>query len=191
MKLYTRTGDDGSTGLFDGSRVMKNDIRVAAYGDVDELNAQLGAAISLTTQMQAMGPIAEVVQRILQVQSELFSIGAELATPLDAKNRHKVPEVGEGHNSRLEKWIDDACANVPPLRSFILPGGDPFAAALHVCRTVCRRAERTVITLAETQKINAQVIIYLNRLSDLLFAWARQANHAAGVTETPWVPSKS
>lgn len=190
MKLYTRTGDDGNTGLFDGSRVAKDDLRVAAYGDVDELNAQLGVVAATAAQRKDVAAISLLLDRVLAVQSELFSLGAELATPATAKHRQKVPAVLPEHCSRLEQWIDDATEPAPELRAFILPGGDLLAAQLHVCRTVCRRAERAVVTLARKEEINTKVIIYLNRLSDLLFAWARFVNHAVGVMDVPWVNPK-
>jgi cob(I)alamin adenosyltransferase len=181
-RLYTKTGDDGTTGLFDGSRVSKHDLRVCAYGDVDELNSQIGAAIAL---MAESGPSwAKIRERLRSIQHELFVLGAELATP-DAAGV-SVPRVTEAMCRRLEGFIDEASAAAPALKVFVLPGGHKNAAQLHICRTVCRRAERGIVRLSAQTAINPQVVIYLNRLSDLLFAWAREANHIAGVGDVPW-----
>ena len=181
-KLYTKTGDDGTTGLFDGSRVSKHDLRVCAYGDVDELNSQIGAAIALMTESGAVW--VNMRERLASIQHELFVLGAELATP-DAGGG-SVPRVTEPMCRRLEGWIDEASAAVPALRVFVLPGGHRIAAQLHICRTVCRRAERGIVLLSGKTEISPQVVIYFNRLSDLLFAWAREANHIAGVGDVPW-----
>jgi cob(I)alamin adenosyltransferase len=186
MKLYTKQGDDGGTVLFDGTRVQKNDPRVAAYGDVDELNSQIGVAIATLQLARPAERWATLIQRMTQIQNELFTLGAELATPQDAPNRHKIPKIIADHSAQLEGWIDDAVAPVTPLREFVLPGGSLPASHLHVCRTVCRRAERGVVTLAQQGPINPEVVIYLNRLSDLFFAWSRLANHLEGVPDVPW-----
>lgn len=195
MKLYTKRGDGGFTSLFDGSEVRKDDARVTAYGTVDELNAFIGLAAAVAVQRAGAHSTAELAARLTTIQSELFNIGADLATPETAAHRDRVPQVADAEIARLEAWIDDATAAVTPLRSFILPGGDLLAAQLHVCRTVCRRAERLVVTLsaqsASAGAVNPKVVIYLNRLSDLLFAWARWANHAAGVGDVPWINPKS
>lgn len=190
MKLYTKRGDDGRTSLFDGSEVRKDHVRVAAYGSIDELNSFLGMAASAARDRTAFANDATLGERIGIIQSELFQLGADLATPEDAKRRDKVPAIGEAESKRLEGWIDEACAASTPLTSFVLPGGDLMAAHFHICRTVCRRAERCVVTLSETIAVNPQVIIYLNRLSDLFFAWARWANARAGVADVPWVNPK-
>lgn len=182
MKIYTRTGDSGETGLFDGTRVSKADARVAAYGDVDELNAWLGLARAAGA---PAGLDANLAAMLEQIQRDLFALGARLADP-----RHKIAErvtkatIGSAEVTRLEGWIDALDDELPPLRRFILAGGSPAGAALHVARTVCRRAERAVVGLAEGA--DGEVIVYLNRLSDLLFVMARAANHRAGVPEIEW-----
>src|SRR4029078_8846882 len=174
VKIYTRTGDSGDTGLFGGGRVAKDDQRVEAYGDVDELNAVLGMARAV----EVMPRIDEVPG---PVQRDLFAIGALLATPdRDKMAQHlEKARIDEERITQLEHLIDDAESELEPLRSFILPGGSPKAAALHVARTVCRRAERRVVTLQRTVEIPSLVVIYLNRLSDLLFTLARLAHHRA------------
>jgi cob(I)alamin adenosyltransferase len=180
MTLYTKRGDDGTTGLIGGSRVRKDDIRVAAYGDVDETNAAIGLAIAASDDDTA---------RILrQVQADLFALGTELATH---QGRSPQQAVSEAHVTRLEQWIDQAAAEVAPLKNFILPGGSEPASRLHAARTVCRRAERAVVALARAQTVGPPAIAYLNRLSDLLFALARRANHRAGVADVPWTATGS
>jgi cob(I)alamin adenosyltransferase len=179
MKIYTKTGDEGQTGLFGGPRVSKDDIRIEAYGTVDELNAALGWA-----RCQALPRAVE--ECLLRVQSELFSVGAELATPDPAK--HGTALIGEQHVRALEQAIDELDASLPPLKNFILPGGSPAASSLHVCRAICRRAERRVVTLAgqPTVVISAVIVVYLNRLGDYLFVAARAAGQYAGAAEIPW-----
>jgi cob(I)alamin adenosyltransferase len=183
MKLYTRQGDDGKTSLFDGSRVPKDDPRVAAYGDVDELNAILGWVAAL----QEAESLREAIRTL---QDEMFILGAELATPAKSTSDSHIPHVQVDAIIRLEGWIDEAVEQVPPLRQFILPGGSELAARLHLARTCCRRAERQVITLSHQEPLRSELIIYLNRLSDLLFAWARLANHHLGVPDRLWDPAK-
>lgn len=193
-KLYTRTGDDGTTSLFDGSRVAKDHIRVTAYGEVDELSATLGLAASALGALPTRPEWTMLRERIATIQSELFTLGADLATPPTANEakQKRVPHIGPVEIARLESWIDDAVAPVTPLTTFVLPGGGVAASHFHVCRTVCRRAERAVITLSHEAPINPNIVIYLNRVSDLCFAWARFANHAEGVADVPWVnPVKS
>jgi cob(I)alamin adenosyltransferase len=182
-RIYTRTGDDGETGLFGGGRVPKSDLRVSAYGEVDELNATLGWAC-------ARLPAAEEAlrQRLQQVQRDLFAIGAHLATPPDAASRKHLPSLPEDRPGEFEDWIDEAEGELEPLRAFILPGGVEGAAALHLARTVCRRAERAVVRLRGAAEVDRSVLVYLNRLSDLLFDLARLVNHRAGVADTPWHP---
>jgi cob(I)alamin adenosyltransferase len=181
MKIYTKTGDAGDTGLFGGGRVGKDHPRVEAYGDVDELNAVLGT-VRATEQMPRIDEI------IARVQRDLFSIGALLATP----NRDKMTEqlekarIDDARIVELEHAIDDCERELDPLRSFILPGGTPKAAALHVARTVCRRAERRVVALQREIDVPELVVRYLNRLSDLLFMLARVANRRAGAGEVTW-----
>jgi cob(I)alamin adenosyltransferase len=181
MKIYTKTGDTGTTGLFGGGRVPKDDIRVEAYGDVDELNAVIGMARSI----EMMPRIDEV---LVPIQRDLFAIGALLATPdRDKMAQHlEKARIDQGRIGELERAIDDGDAELEPLRSFILPGGTPKAAALHVARTVCRRAERHVVRLQREMELPPLAVIYLNRLSDLLFTLARVANRRAGAGEVTW-----
>ncbi len=188
MKLYTKQGDDGGTVLFDGTRVRKDHPRVETYGTVDELNAFLGVAAAGTAARRDEPGFDVLHERLLRIQGELFDIGAELATPIDSRNREKIVPLAAEASRRLENWIDEATAAPPPLRTFVLPGGEMLAAHLHVCRTVCRRAERAVVTLAQSESLNAELIVYLNRLSDLLFAWARLVNHLSGRDDIPWTP---
>ena len=179
MKIYTKTGDSGETSLFDKTRVSKADPRVDAYGEVDELNACLGAA-------RAARLDADLTAVLEQVQSELFAVGARLADPSSriAARVEKVT-VSNAEVEQLEAMIDRLEAQLPPLRRFILPGGSTAGALLHLARTVCRRAERRVVGLgAET--VDPVIVTYLNRLSDLLFVMARVANHRAGTTEVEW-----
>ena len=181
MKIYTKTGDAGDTGLFGGGRVPKNHPRVEAYGDVDELNAILGM-------VRAADPMPRVDEVLVPIQRDLFAIGALLATPdRDKMQRHlDKARVDDARIAELERAIDDGDAELEPLKSFIVPGGTPKAAALHVARTVCRRAERRVVELGADTEIPPVVIIYLNRLSDLLFTLARVANRRGGAGEVTW-----
>ena len=181
MRIYTRTGDEGATALFGGGRVGKDHPRVEAYGDVDELNAALGLARSI----EMMPRIDEV---LVPVQRDLFAIGALLATPDHDKMREQLEKarIDEDRIAELERAIDACEAELEPLRSFIIPGGTPKAAALHVARTVCRRAERRVVHLAADIELPALTVVYLNRLSDLLFMLARVANRRAGAGEVTW-----
>jgi cob(I)alamin adenosyltransferase len=179
VKIYTKTGDRGETSLFDGTRVAKTDPRVAAYGDVDELQATLGVCL-------ANDIYADLSSILVALQRDLFALGARLADP-----SHRIaPRVSkividEASVTRLEQWIDQLEATLPPLRHFILSGGTPAGAVLHFARAVCRRAERAVLALGH-DAVEPVVLVYLNRLSDLLFVMARAANHRAGVTETEW-----
>lgn len=181
MKIYTRTGDEGSTGLFGGERVSKDHPRVEAYGEVDELNAAIGLARAI----ELMPRIDEV---LVAVQRDLFSLGALLATPDAQKMREQLTKarIDEARIGQLERAIDDCETELTPLRAFILPGGTPKAAALHVARTVCRRAERHVVRLGQAVELPPLVGVYLNRLSDLLFVLARLANRRAGAGEVTW-----
>lgn len=186
MKIYTKTGDSGTTGLFAGPRVLKDNPRIAAYGSVDELNAILGMVLqSLSAQSQ---PLAHTVA---QIQSDLFSIGAELATPDPVKQNMCL--LAESRVGELELSMDEIEETLPPLKNFVLPGGCAASAALHWARTVCRRAERDVVHLAQQPGTAdcGRVIIYLNRLSDWLFVVARQQNALAGVPDQPWVRPSS
>lgn len=177
MKIYTKTGDAGETGLFGGTRVSKASLRVATYGEIDELNSVLG--------MARLHPIDDQRDELLAlIQSELFNVGAELASrPGKATG---VPLVGEAEVSLLEKAIDAAEEPLPALATFVLPGGSAGAAHLHLARTVCRRAERSLVELASSDTVRPELLHYVNRLSDLLFVLARLANHHAGVEDVPW-----
>jgi cob(I)alamin adenosyltransferase len=184
MRIYTRTGDQGETGLFGGQRAMKNHPRVMAYGEIDELNTLLGICV-------AGCPDEELKALLERLQADLFVVGADLATPQDEGDRvgsRVVQRVSEGMCAALEGLNDRYTEGVPALETFILPGGTPLAAQLHFARAVCRRAERAVITASGRETLNPEVVVYLNRLSDLLFTLARAANHRADHPETPWVP---
>jgi cob(I)alamin adenosyltransferase len=179
VKIYTRTGDSGDTALFDGSRVPKSDRRVAAYGDVDELNAWIGLA--------AAGAADEDIRdKLVRIQKDLFALGARLADP-----RHRIAgrvtkaAVTDEDITRLETWIDGFDAELEPLRRFVLPGGTDVGSALHVARTICRRAERVMVELGADAFEN-ELLRYINRLSDLLFTMARAVNRRAGVAEVEW-----
>jgi cob(I)alamin adenosyltransferase len=180
MKIYTRTGDAGATALFGGARVSKADPRVSAYGEIDELNACLGM---VRAQSELSGDVAAMLE---QLQQNLFAIGARLADPAE-KIADRVTKVAvtDADVRRLEGWIDGFEAELPPLRRFILPGGTRAGAGLHFARTVCRRAERAIVALG-TETVEAHLLAYVNRLSDLLFVAARVVNHRAGQPEVEW-----
>ena len=181
MKIYTKTGDKGDTGLFGGGRVQKDDPRVEAYGDVDELNAAIGMA-------RAIEPLPRIDEILVPMQRDLFSIGALLATPdLDKMHKHLAKaNIDDRRIRELEQAIDDSDRDLEPLKAFIIPGGSRKGAMLHVARTVCRRAERRVVHLQREVEIPELVVIYLNRLSDLLFTLARLANVLTGAGEVTW-----
>jgi cob(I)alamin adenosyltransferase len=180
MKIYTRTGDAGETGLFNGRRVAKDNLRVAAYGDVDELNAVLGLAGSLISD-------PEILKTLVEIQKDLFSLGAQLADPdFGEKKRSPKFSIPENRITDLEHWIDRWEAKLAPLHSFILPGGSHAGAFLHLARTVCRRAERDVVSLRQQETLPPLLLTYLNRLSDVLFVLARYVNHNANSPEIPW-----
>lgn len=181
MKIYTRTGDDGTTGLFGGGRVPKDHPRVLAYGAVDELSAHLGF-------VRAQGIPADLDTLLAQAQADLFALGADLATPAGVKAEAKVRRLANEDAQWLEEAIDRLEGDLQPLQSFILPGGSGAAAAAHIARAVCRRAERLVVTLAREAPIGPGVLIYLNRLADFLFVFARALNRRAQVAEEPWNP---
>jgi cob(I)alamin adenosyltransferase len=184
MRIYTRTGDSGETGLFGGGRLPKDALRVEAYGAVDELNAAIGVARAC--------PGDELVADLLaQIQRDLFVLGSDLATPAEAGERvgsRPVQRVEAGQVRHLEEEIDRLEADLPPLRQFILPGGSDCGSRLHLARTVCRRAERRLVSLGRAQALNPEALRYLNRLSDLLFVLARAVNQEAGILELPWDP---
>lgn len=180
MRIYTRTGDGGETSLFDGRRVAKDDPRVHAYGEVDELNAALGVALAHTTH-------PAVLELLPEVARDLFAIGGQLANPLE-KSPRKVAKsaLDPARVRRLEEAIDGLETELPPLKRFILPGGSPGGAALHLARTLCRRAERSAVALDRQTPLNPELLAYLNRLSDYLFVAARAENRRAGAPETEW-----
>ncbi|NBD11347.1 MULTISPECIES: cob(I)yrinic acid a,c-diamide adenosyltransferase [Corallococcus] len=183
MKIYTKTGDAGETGLFGGGRVAKDDLLVDAYGEVDELNATLGLARTF--------PLPADLEHFLQrIQDQLFTVGAVLATPPHTKAAAHIPELRPEWVEEMERHIDRYEEELPKMTHFILPGGAPAAAALHLSRTVCRRAERRVVTLLREDKAPPSVAMYLNRLSDLLFVVARLVNFRAGLPDVKWIPEK-
>lgn len=204
-KIYTKTGDDGTTGLVGTTRVRKDDLRVEAYGTVDETNAAVGVAVMECERMAAAGLLlatfAELIPLLRSLQHDLFDLGADLATPItpdesDPKVAAMRLRIVPSQVTRLEQAIDKYNDALQPLTNFVLPGGDPAAAALHLARTICRRAERLVVTLSvphtgtPAAQVNPQALIYLNRLSDLLFVLARVANNN-GQSDVLWVPGKS
>lgn len=184
MKIYTRTGDDGSTSLYGGSRVSKGDPRVAAYGTIDETNSALGVA-------RAQGLPPEVDEVLARVQQDLFVLGAELASGRNAQAKLGMDLIGQHDVARLEGEIDKAEAGLEPLRTFILPGGTAGAAALHLARTVARRAERELVYLREQAPVRPEVVAYANRLSDLLFVLARRVNHEQATDDVPWTAQRT
>ena len=182
MKIYTKTGDKGETSLFGGTRVSKESLRIETYGTVDELNSVIGVCRSINTEKQ--------IDSILEdIQNTLFTLGADLATPKETKKK-KIIRINSTAVTRLERYIDDIDKSLEPLKNFILPGGNQTAASLHSARTVCRRAERLLVQLARKEKIGEQPLIYLNRLSDLLFVLARRVNALSKTPETKWNPKR-
>ena len=184
-RIYTRTGDDGTTSLFGGERVGKGNARIDAYGTVDEANSVVGLArshLSGAAGEERLDPV------LSDVQEELFIVGADLATPVDGKP--VVPRIKPHHVESVEERIDAFDEELKPLKSFVLPGGTPAGASLHSARTVCRRAERLVVQASASTPINEKTKVYLNRLSDLFFVLARWANKQAGVREDTWTPPK-
>jgi cob(I)alamin adenosyltransferase len=179
MKIYTKTGDDGTTGLFGGDRVRKSDARIECYGTVDELNAALGVA-KVAAGDTALG------QAIHRVQNELFVVGSHLSTPEDSPSTRSLPLLDEAMIARLEMEIDSAESELEPLRNFILPGGAELGARLHLARTVCRRAERVLVDFSMDRPVSGTILTYMNRLSDWLFVMARLANKRAGVDDILW-----
>lgn len=188
-RIYTRAGDDGKTRLVGGQRVAKDDLRIECYGTVDELNAFVGMARVTAAETSANCPaFAEITQTLKRVQNELFNLGSILATlPEDVHS--KQPRITQVEVTKLERGIDNANDGLRPLKSFVLPGGSRLEAELHVCRTVCRRAERLLVALAREQSVDAEALQYLNRLSDALFVWSRWVNHMLGAPETLWEPN--
>ncbi len=190
-RVYTRRGDDGTTALAGGQRIAKDSLRIEAYGTVDELNSLIGTARASTEELIAKHPsLAELAAMFGRVQHELFNLGSILATlPEDVHPRQ--PRVTDAEVARLESEIDRMNESLPDLRSFVLPGGCRLNAEIHVCRTVCRRAERICVALARTEHVPAEVLRYLNRLGDALFVWSRWASHMMGVPETLWEPNQA
>ncbi len=178
MKIYTKTGDKGMTSILGGTKLNKHHIRIEAYGTVDELNACIGLLIS---EIEVHGLRTELTD----IQNYLFVVGSHLAA--DPENsKFELPTLSEDYTAALEKSIDAMSAQVPSLRYFVLPGGSKTSALAHICRTVCRRAERRVVELASAEFVNPSIVVYLNRLSDYFFMCARYLNHLAGVSDIPW-----
>jgi len=184
VKIYTKTGDDGTTGLFGGARVKKASLRVETYGTLDEANAALGKV----RWALANSPAAAIDEVLAPIQSELFTLGSELACAPGKEASLKLTLIDQAAAERLERAIDAAEEGLAPLTNFVLPGGSAAAAELHVARCVVRRAERLLVALAEHEPVRSETIVYLNRLSDLLFTLARRANHLCGVADVPWRP---
>ncbi len=182
-KLYTKTGDGGETSLGDGTRVSKDHPRVAACGELDELSAILGWC-------RSAGGGEAIVSRVERIQRQLLSLGAELATPAESGQADRIAAASAEQRRRLERWIDEATEGLQPLKRLVLCGGTELSCRLHLARTCCRRAERAVVALARSAAVRPEVIVYLNRLSDLLFVWARRANHEAGCPDVTWVPTE-
>jgi len=178
MKIYTKTGDTGETGLFGGDRVTKDAPRIEGYGAVDELNSLIGI-------IRALRPGKKIDQVLRTIQSDLFVLGADLATR-KANKRSLIPRISRSHIASVEKTIDSFQLSLRPLKAFILPGGTVAASHVHYARTVCRRAERSTVRLSRSEEINENALVYLNRLSDLLFVLARYANHTGKKKETEW-----
>jgi cob(I)alamin adenosyltransferase len=185
-KIYTRTGDDGTTGLVGGSRIKKNALRVSAYGDVDELNSHIGLCVTLCLD----GATQTLRDKLIIIQNELFDIGSELACP-SSPTDGSIPTTTATQVDRLERWIDELNTSLPTLKSFVLPGGTPLNGHLHIARCVCRRAERTMLDLHDSESVNEHTRHYLNRLSDLLFVMSRSAAAVADVKEFLWIPGAS
>lgn len=185
MKIYTKTGDKGMTSLFGGERVWKDDLRIDAYGSVDETNSFIGLALTEITD-------GDLVKTLKSIQSKLFVIGSDLASPLEkTKKNPNIPRVQQNYIDDVEKEIDFYTGKLPELKHFILPGGTKGAAYLHTARTICRRAERKVVALSKTEEIGSLISVYLNRLSDLLFVLARYANFVSKTPDIEWVnPNK-
>lgn len=190
-RIYTKRGDTGETGLVGGQRVSKDAARIAAYGTIDELNAFTGLAVvsceEMTTKNPRLGALLAILRR---VQHELFNLGSILAT-LPEDVHPKQPRVTQAEVTQLEREIDEMNESLPALRSFVLPGGTRLNAELHVTRTICRRAERLLIKLARTERVPAEAIQYLNRLSDAMFVWSRWVNRSIGVEEVLWKPNEA
>ena len=186
VKIYTKTGDRGTTSLFGGRRVYKNSARIEAYGNVDELNSLIGVIVNGLVEVQPQLGVEPLKRKLLRIQAELFVLGSDLATPIESKLKVKVPRVKKSYTTRLEKEIDIWDKSLTPLKKFILPGGSIAGANLHLARTVARRTERATAALANQEKINQNTLIYINRLSDWLFTAARFANKVEKIKEVSW-----
>ena len=196
VKIYTKTGDAGTTSLFGGRRVSKSSARIDAYGAVDELNSQIGVVLaefsyssseaqrSREDPKEGNSPQGRIIDKLIRIQNELFVLGSDLSTPLDVKV--KIPRISKAYIVRLEKEIDQMEKDLPKIKNFILPGGSKIGAGLHLARTIARRAERLIVELAESEKINIHAQKYINRLSDWLFVLARYANQQEKIIETYW-----
>jgi cob(I)alamin adenosyltransferase len=184
MKIYTKTGDKGETGLIGGRRVSKADPRIVAYGTVDELNSSVGMAICM---LRAEEIFADLADALVQVQNDLFVVGSDLADPDYPEGKHSTPRVTDSMASALEPVIDKFEGELAPITFFILPGGSAPASMLHICRGVSRRAETAAVALSKSEQINPAIVVYLNRLSDMLFVSARLANKRLGVPDVAWV----
>ena len=184
-RIYTRSGDDGDTHLVDGSRTAKDSLRVTAYGEVDELNSFIGMARTVAEKRN----LQTIMEKLSTLQNELFDAGSLLACP-SGSDISKMPKISMEQVTRIEHWIDECTESLDELKSFVFPGGDELNAWFHISRTVCRRAERSILALSRTEPVADTIRIYFNRLSDLLFAWARFASKQAGTKEYLWVPSK-
>jgi cob(I)alamin adenosyltransferase len=186
MKLYTRSGDDGTTGLFSGARVSKDHPRIEAYGTVDEFNACLGWSIAAFHSSDH-----DFMRHMLaSIQNRLFEIGADLATPHGSAHESKIVRIHTSHVEQVESWIDEVDSKNDELRCFIMPGGCELSARLHLARTICRRAERLMVSLSHAEPVGEAMMRYMNRVSDLLFAMARLINKMSGIKDEPWVPQK-
>ena len=184
MKIYTKSGDTGKTSLFGGKRVRKNNLRIECYGTIDELNAAIGVAAAETEH-------SDIKQKLIRIQNYLFDAGSDLAAPIDASKVHgSIPRIDRSYIEELELMIDEMEEKLDPLKSFILPGGSKCSAFLHLARTICRRAERNITSLSEIENIGTDILIFTNRLSDLLFVFARSANKAEDLSDISWKKKK-
>ncbi len=189
MKIYTKIGDNGTTQLLGGKKVSKSHTRLCAYGSIDELNAHVGLCISLLMDPQENLIARQVIEQLTHIQSLLFNIGSHLACDDEGLSK-KLPPIGLNDIELIERQIDDLQAQLPPLKNFILPGGHKASSQLHITRCVCRRAERGIVSLNTETPVNPEILIYVNRLSDLMFCQSRAVNMSHGISETEWVPSK-
>lgn len=187
MKIYTKTGDKGNTGLAGGTRVSKSNLRIMAYGQIDELNANLGLAVAILSEEAANKVLSDIIEVLLSIQNDLFIVGSDLADPdYRPSVNSKTPRVGQDMVTRIENNIDNLESELDPISYFILPGGTSESSILHVCRSVARRAEVSVVSLANSNTINETLLVYINRLSDLLFVLARTVNKRKNIKDVAW-----